>query len=159
MPEARRVFRRSSWRFDWSSAWLAARTASSADSSESRIAVSSSFTSKSPRLTGSPFSFSTCSTTAETSARKSARRSGWIEPVITGPEASASLRTVSRSSGATNSWLGLLSLAWAVAFGPALAGSLPSLPQAARADAMARTSRVLRSMLSLSNWTLMTCIF
>jgi hypothetical protein len=39
------------------------------------------------------------------------RRSGWIEPVITGPEASALLCTVSTSSGATSSWTGLVLLA------------------------------------------------
>ncbi len=63
------------------------------------MAVSSSRTSKSPRCTTSPFSFSTCSTTADISARRSARRSGCTVPVMVGPEVSALLATVNRSSG------------------------------------------------------------
>ena len=124
----------------------------------SRIAVSSSLTSTSPRLTGSPFSFSTCSTTADTSARRSALRSGWIEPVMTGPEASASLCTVIKSSGGDQQLarLGVLGLGGGLPSG--LAGSLASLPQAARAEAMARTSRVLRSIVRSPGWTADACI-
>ena len=108
----------------------AARAAASAEFRLSRIAVSSSLTSTSPRLTTSPFSFSTCSTTADTSARRSALRSGWIEPVMTGPEASELLCTVSRSSGDTSSLTGGLA-------------SLPSLPLAAPGRCRRRLGRFL----------------
>ena len=69
----------------------------------SRIEVWSSRTSRSPRFTGSPFSLSTASTMADTSARRSARRSGSTEPVIEGPEVNAALRSTNTSSSAMSS--------------------------------------------------------
>ncbi|MNT55014.1 hypothetical protein D3C72_1922180 [compost metagenome] len=108
------------------------------------MAVSSRRTSTSPRFTASPFSFRTWITTADTSARKSALRSGCTEPVMTGPDASALLWMVSMSSGETSR----LTAAPACSLPslPPLPGSLDSLPQAARAEAIARTNRVLRNM-------------
>ncbi len=67
------------------------------------MAVSSRRTSRSPLWTASPFSLSTARTIVGTSARRSARRSGWMEPVMAGPEVSALLRTVWTSSGAISS--------------------------------------------------------
>src|SRR5450830_591176 len=152
MPEARRVLLRSIIRSAWSSTWRAERTASSADVRLSRIDVSSSRTSRSPLRTASPFSFSTCSTTAPTSARRSARRSGWIEPVMTGPAASELLWTVNRSSADTSSLGCFLSAPFAPAAGVPSAALSPSgagLPQATSAEAMARATRVFRNIENL----------
>jgi hypothetical protein len=76
----------------------------------------------------SPFSFGTCSTTAETSARRSARRSGWIEPVITGPWPASDAPTRCRSSGAISSVAAAAAAGW----------SAPCLPQATSAAQAAR---------------------
>jgi hypothetical protein len=131
MPEARSVFMRSNWRVAWSKASSAARLAASAELSASRMAVASRRTSASPLRTWSPFSRSTCITTACTSARRSARRSGWIDPVIEGPEVSAVLRTVCRSSGEiSNAVAGAAAPFWA-ALGP--------LSQPARTRAKTKT--------------------
>ncbi len=155
MPDERSVFWRSNMRVACSSVCWAARVASSAEFRASRIEVSSRRTRMSPFLTASPFSFITCNTTALTSARRSALRSGWTEPVITGPDASALVSMVSMSSGASDSTAGGASLpplpsldavAVAEALAPAFSGSLEDLPQATRAEATARARRVLRNI-------------
>src|SRR6187551_953117 len=102
--------------------------------------VSSSCTSNCPRFTGSPFSFSTDSTMAETSARRSARFSGRIEPVMAGPEASVLLASVRMSSADSSSAGG--AAAWAsLSFPPGEA-----LLQAAATSAIAPMTMILTAM-------------
>ena len=135
MPCSCKVLSRCTWRSAWSTDCWAARTASSAEVRLSRMALSSSRTSSSPARTASPFSFSTCCTSAPTSARKSARRSGCNAPLMTGPVACRRAPTVLKSSGASSSGgkalapvaRAALSDCWACG---ARASGLPGLPQA-----------------------------